>query len=141
MGRGPDRDRIEQVAAGHPRVELVGTVSDYVLRERLRETAVLISANETEQFGISYLEALSQGCSVVMPACGGGLEIAPDLIGSQVQLAPLPLERATLYAALSRALGSARAPIDLTPYSPTAVAAAYLRLDLSRPASRETVSG
>ena len=87
---------------GHPRVELVGTVSDYVLRE----TAVLISANETEQFGISYLEALSQGCSVVMPACGGGLEIAPDLIGSQVQLVPLPLERATLYAALSRALGS-----------------------------------
>ncbi|MGA9060106.1 MAG: glycosyltransferase family 4 protein [Terracidiphilus sp.] len=137
IGVGPERKRIEQVAANHPRVELTGAISDHALRDRLRKTAVFISANETEQFGISYLEALSQGCSVVMPACGGGLEIAPHLIGSQVQLAPLPLERDTLYSSLCRALASSRAPIEIAPYSPKAVAAAYLRLDLSRRISRK----
>lgn len=129
VGVGPQREMLERMVENHPRVEFLGAIDDIALRERLRETAVFISANETEQFGIAYLEALSQGCSVVMPACGGGLEIAPELLGSQIQLTPLPLERSTILSALRQALASNASPIDVAPYSPRAAATAYLRFD------------
>jgi glycosyltransferase involved in cell wall biosynthesis len=82
-----------------------------------------------EPFGIVYLEALSQGCAVAMPACGGGLEIALDEIGQSIHLLPLSFDRKELASVLRRALNSTRTSVSLEPYRAKAVAKAYLGVD------------
>jgi glycosyltransferase involved in cell wall biosynthesis len=129
VGIGTEQQTLERIAEHHPRVKFTGAVGDIALRDCLRKTKAFISCNETEQFGITYLEALSQGCNVVMPACGGGLEIAPALVAGQIQLAPLPLGRESLKNAILRAVGFEGAPMRMDEYSPRAVASAYLRVD------------
>jgi hypothetical protein len=98
------------------------------VRAWLRRTRVFVSGCETEALGIAYLEALSQGCNVVMPACGGGVEIAPGLIGRTIHLysgeGSEPVARA-----LRRALAATPAEISLAAYSSRAIAQAYLAAD------------
>ena len=63
-----------------------------------------------------------------MPACGGGVEIAPELIGSTIHLysgeGSEPIARA-----LRRALAAAPAEISLAAYSSRSIAHAYLEVD------------
>jgi glycosyltransferase involved in cell wall biosynthesis len=151
IGEGPERPVLEALAAGHSRVAFTGTLSALALRDRLRRTRVFFSGCPTEALGIAYLEALSQGCNVVMPACGGGLEIAPHLIGSQIQLMPLTFEPAAVAGALRRALAVPGTPLDVEPWSPRSIAAAWLRVAsrfgaespelAARPADREIAEG
>jgi glycosyltransferase involved in cell wall biosynthesis len=91
---------------------------------------VFVSGNPTEPFGIAYLEALSQGCAVAMPASGGGLEIAPELIGRRIFLFSSSINRHAVVASLRNALHAR--PMATTPdaYSACAVAEAYLARDL-----------
>jgi glycosyltransferase involved in cell wall biosynthesis len=126
IGDGSQRQMLEHLAAGHPRVHFTGTLDSLELRAKLRQTRVFISGCTYEALGIAYLEALSQGCNVVMPACGGGLEIAPELIANHIQLIPLPLETAGIRRAMERALEHSNSGFDLQAYSPGAVALAYL---------------
>ena len=126
IGDGPERATLEQIAKRHPRIEFTGPLDRTTLRHRLRETKVFVSGCPTEALGITYLEALSQGCNVVMPAGGGGLEIAPQLIGSQIQLVPLTLDRTSVSAAIRRALAFEGRPINIESYAPAAIASAYL---------------
>lgn len=86
IGDGVLRPALEVAAGGDPRIEFTGPLSQDGVRRWLRRTRVFVSGCETEALGIGYLEALSQGCAVVMPACGGGLEIAPELIGRTIHL-------------------------------------------------------
>ena len=88
--------------------------------------------NQTEPFGITYLEALSQGCAVAMPASGGGLEIRPDLIGLQIHLLPISLDCEGVIAGLGRALKSSCNLVSLPGHAVKAVAAAYLKVDAQR---------
>lgn len=129
IGDGPMRPELEKIVAGDKRVEFLGALAPAQVRERLRETRVFVSGNPTEPFGIAYLEALSQGCAVVMPACGGGLEIAPDLIGNRVQLFSTSLIRAEISAAIENALAEPPRPMQMASYSPRGVAEAYLAVD------------
>jgi glycosyltransferase involved in cell wall biosynthesis len=128
VGDGQVRPLAEAAARATSRIVLVGQASPSEVRSWLRRTKVFVSGCETEALGIAYLEALSQGCIVVMPACGGGVEIAPDLIGSAIHLysgeGSEPVARA-----LRSALAAAPAEISLAAYSSRAIAHAYLAVD------------
>ncbi len=139
IGSGDQRAALEAMVQGDSRFEFKGSPDDRFVRDWLRRTRVLVSGNETEGFGVVYLEALSQGCAVAMPACGGGIEIALDQVGKRVHLLPLSWDRAEITAILRRALDlSGAPPISLENYSSEAVARAYLAADSRFFAGEET---
>jgi glycosyltransferase involved in cell wall biosynthesis len=127
IGEGPQRRELEALVSGSPRVEFLGTLDPVGVRAYLRKTKVFVSGCQTEALGLAYVEALSQGCAVAMPACGGGLEIAPDLIGNQIHLLPLSFCRAQVAGILQRALKSTCSPPAFEVFVPDAVAAAYVK--------------
>jgi glycosyltransferase involved in cell wall biosynthesis len=130
IGDGPQRRELESSVGGDARVEFLGNLSSREVRARLRQTRVFVSGNEMEPFGITYIEALSQGCAVAMPACGGGIEIAGELIGSQVQLLPLSFDGQAVLEALRRARDARCGAVSMTGFQPTDAATAYLGLGL-----------
>jgi glycosyltransferase involved in cell wall biosynthesis len=113
---------------GDPRFALTGPLTSSEVRAWLRRTRVFVSGCETEALGIGYLEALSQGCNVVMPACGGGIEIAPSAIGTAIHLYAGSKSR-DVADALRRGLPTQPADVPLDGYSPSKVAEAYLKED------------
>lgn len=131
IGDGPQRQELEGLVRGIGRIEFLGSLDARGVRACLRKTRVFVSGCETEALGLSYVEALSQGCAVAMPACGGGLEIAPELIGGPVQLLPFRFDTKNVVSVLKRALVTSRSPAHsdvvcrLRPY---VVASAYLRV-------------
>jgi len=129
IGDGPERGRLQELAGGHPRFEFKGQPSDEEVKEQLRRTQVFISSHVTEGFGITYVEALSQGCVVAMPGSGGGIEIALDRVGESVQLLPISLDRQGVLAVLRRALTIQPSPLPIECYSARNVALAYLEVD------------
>lgn len=126
IGDGPLRRSLQ---ASFPGVEFTGNLGSLEVREYLRRTRVFVSGTEMEALGIAYLEALSQGCAIAMPACGGGLEIALDQIGMRVHLLPLSWDQARVACALRRALHGCAPVIDLAQFSCEAVARMYLEAD------------
>jgi len=131
IGDGPERQHLQDIAAGHPRVEFRGQQSDEEVKAQLRRTKILVSGHPTEGFGITYVEALSQGCTVAMPASGGGIEIALQRVGDNVQLLPINLDRPETVVALRRALEANPPPISVDCYNARAVASSYLQADRS----------
>jgi glycosyltransferase involved in cell wall biosynthesis len=129
IGEGEQRAELESMVVDDPRFEFRGSPSDLEVREYLRHTRIFVSGNEVEGFGITYLEAMSQGCIVAMPASGGGIEIAPDKVGTSVRLLPLSWDREHVLAVLRQALRSQWTPIDISPYTIDRVVASYLRVD------------
>ena len=129
IGEGAQREELEEAVRGDSRFEFKGYVNDLDLRRWLRRTKVFVSGNETEGLGIAYLEALSQGSAVVMPASGGGLEVALDQVGRSVHLLPLSFDRIEVLSVLRRSLASHCAPIPMAAYGAEEVARAYLRVD------------
>jgi len=129
LGAGPLRAELEAQAQGNSRIEFTGSLPPDQVRAWLRRTRLFVSGCETEALGIAYLEALSQGCVVAMPAAGGGLEIAPEEIGKSIRLLPLPLELAAVLSVLREALAGTACPLPLAGYEASAVAARYLELD------------
>jgi glycosyltransferase involved in cell wall biosynthesis len=126
IGEGPQKKELESLIEGDSRFEFTGYVDDVTLRAWLRRTKIFISGNETEGLGIAFLEALSQGCALAMPASGGGIEIALDQIGKSVYLLPLSLDRRGVLSVLRLALSSECHRISPAAYSAEAVAQAYL---------------
>jgi glycosyltransferase involved in cell wall biosynthesis len=132
IGGGELRGALEKASAGNPRIEFTGPLPREQVRAWLRRTRVFVSGCETEALGIAYLEALSQGCVVAMPACGGGLEIAPELIGRSIRLLPLSLEPGAILSVLREALSLTSCAPFLTSYDAETVATSYLELDRRR---------
>lgn len=126
IGDGPQLESLRASFGAEAAIEFAGNLDSLDIRKRLRQTKVFVSGNEMEPFGITYLEALSQGCAVAMPASGGGVEIALEHVGTQVQLFPLSFERADVLTALRRAFNSSTTFFSLSGYEPKAVARAYL---------------
>jgi glycosyltransferase involved in cell wall biosynthesis len=129
VGDGPLRGELEKSIAGNDRVEVVGSRDYTFVRERLRRSKIFVSGAGNEGMGIAYLEALSQGCIVAMPATGGGVEVALQRIGQNVQLLPISLERGEVLKVLRNALQVRPSPVCLQNYAAKAVASAYLDLD------------
>jgi glycosyltransferase involved in cell wall biosynthesis len=129
-GDGPQRPQLEALANGDRRIEFPGRLNATQVREQLRRSRVFISGTPTEALGIAYLEALSQGCAVAMPASGGGLEIAPLLIGTGIQLFSISLARDSVASALRKGLTVIPQLPSLDAYAPGAVARAFLAADM-----------
>jgi glycosyltransferase involved in cell wall biosynthesis len=129
IGDGPARSSLKRMVGGDSRVEFLGALPPLQLRARLRRTRVFISGAPTEGLGIAYIEALSQGCALAMPASGGGLEIAPQLIGSRIHLFSTSMARNAITVALREALIGPHSEETLLAYSPRVVAEAYLATD------------
>ncbi len=129
IGEGPERARLESIANKNSRVRFFGALPAIDVRRLLQQSCVYISANPTEPFGIVYMEALSQGCCIAMPASGGGLEIAPELIGQQIYLFASSIEHCAVVAALRTALEQPAASVLLKAHSALSVAESYLKID------------
>jgi glycosyltransferase involved in cell wall biosynthesis len=129
IGDGELRPTLEAAAAGNSRIEFTGRLAQVEVRAWLRRSKVLVSGCETEALGICYLEALSQGCAVVMPACGGGVEIAPELIGCGIYLFSASSGSERIADALREALAATPKTVSLAAFSPRAVAQKYLDMD------------
>jgi glycosyltransferase involved in cell wall biosynthesis len=129
IGEGEQRLELETMVDRDPRFEFMGKPDDRTVRECLGKTRVFVSGNEVEGFGITYLEAMTQGCVVAMPGSGGGLEISLDKVGRSVQLFPLSWDRSEVLATLRRALGEASEPVVTTSFTAKAAAGFYLEAD------------
>jgi glycosyltransferase involved in cell wall biosynthesis len=130
IGDGPMRADLERIAAGDQRIEFLGALAPCDVRKWLRRTKVFVSACPTEALGIAYLEALSQGCAVAMPASGGGLEIAPDRVGERIHLFRASAQPSEVVAALSIAVTMAPHSMSVASYAPRAIAQSYLAVDM-----------
>lgn len=129
IGDGPQKPILTELVNGDPRFEFKVGLDDLEVRDYLRRTKVFISGHGAEGLGITYLEALSQGCAVAMPASGGGLELALDEVGTRVHLLPLSFSPTEMLQVLRRALKSPCIPVSMNAYTPRNVAAAYLAVD------------
>lgn len=132
IGDGPLRVQLQASVQQHPRVEFKGSLTDPEVRTCLRKTKLFVSGNCTEGLGVTYLEALSQGSIVAMPASGGGLELALDYIRENIHLMPLSLDREEVLKVFRKAVAKDWRPTPLAPYCAEAVAAKYLELDALR---------
>lgn len=132
VGEGELLPRLCEMAAGDQRIEFTGNADARTVRDTLRKSRIFVSGCPTESMGITYLEALSQGCAVVMPACGGGIELAPELVGSQVQLMSITMAHGAILDALRRAMKAECRCIHMQTYSARAIAAQYLEVDENR---------
>ncbi len=131
IGDGPYRKAWEDSVAWNPRIEFVGSRDRLFIREQLRRSRIFISGAGNETLGIVYLEALSQGCIVAMPATGGGIEISLQDVGENIQLLPISLERQQVLTVLRRALKVEPSPVSLERFKPRSVASSFLDLDSS----------
>lgn len=76
-GEGPERSKLEQLAAGHPTIEFLGRVPDADLKELYGQALAFIFAAE-EDFGIVPVEAMSAGRPVIAYRKGGATETVED---------------------------------------------------------------
>jgi glycosyltransferase involved in cell wall biosynthesis len=130
IGEGPCRIALEQSAADS-RIDFLGYRDAHFIREQLRRTKIFLSGGGTETLGIVYLEALSQGAILAVPASGGGIEIALNRVGENLYLLPISLNQDEVLGVLRRALKAHPPPLSLAHYSPRSVASAYLEVDRS----------
>ena len=77
VGDGPERSRLEALAAGNPRVRLLGRVPDEELRWLYRNSIGLV-AMSYEDYGLSPLEAAAFGRPSVVTRAGGYLDTVVD---------------------------------------------------------------
>lgn len=71
IGEGPDRDKIERLAA--PNVKLLGYQTDAVVADYFQRARAFIFASD-EDFGIAPVEAQAAGCPIIAYGKGGALE-------------------------------------------------------------------
>lgn len=64
-GDGPQREELEEMAAGHDNIELVGYMSEEAKQRRLSEAKAHIMNAENEDFGITPIESFGAGTPVL----------------------------------------------------------------------------
>lgn len=82
IGDGPERAKIERLAAGHPNIELLGYQSNEAMAECMAGATAFVFAAE-EDFGITPLEAQACGTPVIAFGRGGALETVRGLGGAE----------------------------------------------------------
>jgi len=73
IGDGPDRERLERLAAGAPNIRFLGRAPDEVVADHARRTRALLSPWE-EDFGMTPLEVNAAGRPAVAFRGGGATE-------------------------------------------------------------------
>jgi len=83
IGDGSQRQVLEAqaTAGGCTLIEFLGRVSDEVMRDHYRRAAAFLFP-QTEDFGITAVEAQAAGCPVVAYASGGALETVNESSGA-----------------------------------------------------------
>ena len=75
VGDGPERAIYERLTEKlNVNVTFTGAMDRTNLIGYYRKAKVFISLNSAEPFGLTYIEALSQGCKVLSPITGGQVE-------------------------------------------------------------------
>lgn len=79
VGDGPLEEKLRnQIRPVCTRIDFLGKTSKNDMYKLYRQAKVFISLNETEPYGIVFLEALLAGCKIVCPNTGGQLEFLRD---------------------------------------------------------------
>ncbi len=103
-GDGPDRERLEKMAAALGIDALfTGKVSDEVLAGLYRDAAAFVLPSTGEGFGLVYLEAMAFGLPCVAAKAGGATEVVADEV-TGITIAPRDV--AGLAAAITRVVGA-----------------------------------
>jgi len=99
---GPETERLKAKAAGDPRIEWLGRISDDEKAARLRAADVFCAPSlRGESFGVVLLEAMAAGCAIVASELPGYANVARA--GRDALLVP-PGDSAALGRALLRVL-------------------------------------
>jgi glycosyltransferase involved in cell wall biosynthesis len=116
----------EKITRFNDRIVFHGSQDQEFILNILQKTKVFISGCETEALGLCYIEALSQGCNVLMPASGGGLDIDLSLIEKKIFLFELNFSPSFIKRQLDKAISVEYQPWDASPFAPKVIAKAYL---------------
>jgi len=108
VGDGPDRPRLERLAAGVGRVRFTGRISDAELEALLSAADVVTTASDHEAFGLVVADGLTAGARVVASGIPPHLEIG-RLAGPAAPISYVdPRRTADFTAALDAALAKGR---------------------------------
>ena len=78
-GDGEQQNEIESyINQHHLNVQLLGRVEHSDIQKYYKQAEVFVSLNESEPFGISFVEALLCGCKIICPYTGGQVEYLKD---------------------------------------------------------------
>lgn len=75
---GPELEKIQKMAKGHPNITILGWINDTQLLEYLGKCLATIYIPIREDFGMSAVESMQAGKPVIAVAEGGFLEIITD---------------------------------------------------------------
>ncbi len=110
VGDGPDRPRLERLAAGVKGVRFTGRISDAELEMLLAAADVVTSASDHEAFGLAVADGLTAGARVVASGIPAHREIG-RLAGPAAPISYVNPRNTTDFAvALDTALAQGRAP-------------------------------
>jgi glycosyltransferase involved in cell wall biosynthesis len=84
-GDGPDRGRLERLAAKEKLIDFYGRLSRSDLIELYQQSSILISASQFESFGGVLMEAMASGLTVIATDVGG----CRELVGKTGTLVPV----------------------------------------------------
>ncbi len=79
VGAGPEQARLEELAAGDPRISVDGALGDEALLQRYRDSAAVIALPEEEDLGYVALEAMLAARPVLTCHDTGGIA---ELVGA-----------------------------------------------------------
>ncbi len=128
VGYGDELPKLENMIGDDNRFVIYKSLSHKDIINILRKTKVFFSGCETEALGITYIEALSQGCNVVMPYSGGGIEISYENIKKNIFPYINENNSLELETAFTDTLKYKNINISLKKYSPKFIASQYLKL-------------
>jgi len=129
IGHGKLYYNLKEKIGNDNRFIIKNAMSQKDLKKILQQTEVFFSGCETEAFGLTYLEALSCGAKVVMPNSGGGLEIAPKLIGKKVFTYSLSQNKDDIYQVINKAIiNKSSTNFNIKPFISKNIANEYISL-------------
>ncbi|GIW36925.1 MAG: hypothetical protein KatS3mg073_1070 [Meiothermus sp.] len=73
VGSGPAESKLRQIG-NHSRISFTGAVPNQVAKSIMQKSEIFISLAEGEPFGITFLEAIQEGCHIICPTTGGQLD-------------------------------------------------------------------
>lgn len=127
IGEGTERHNLEKLIAGHPSIFMFGSLSKSEVIDILRQTKIFFSGCVTEAFGITYLEALSCGCNIVLPLFGAGAEVlSPFKSGDNIVFVSDLNDQSSIYSAFEKAENAINYNYDLSGFFPETIAQTYL---------------
>lgn len=78
-GDGPLKEKFENQAKQKKiNIQFLGQVKHSEMFSIYRDSEIFISLNETEPFGLTFIEALMCGCKIICPKTGGQVEFLCD---------------------------------------------------------------